>query len=152
LLKASICVFNKKINFIEQVAKAFLLCKVKSNLTFNASLLLLSTLTLLLFKLFSFAIRLILEFSIIYIATFVICFFNFSTIKIIFLRIIYTSYCKYRNKVRKFDCLKSVKLNKYSKSLSLLFVKRDNNKTNKILINLTTIFSHKKDILLIIVT
>ncbi len=57
-------------------------------------------------------------------------------------------YCKYRDKVRRLDCLKSVKLNKYSKFLSLLLARRDSNKTNKILIDLiTTVFSHIKDML-----
>jgi len=61
-------------------------------------------------------------------------------------------YCKYCDKVKKLDCLKSVKLNKYNKFLSLFFARRNSNKTNKILINLTTtIFSYIKDIFLIIV-
>ncbi len=49
LLKASICVFDKNFNCIERIAKAFLLCEVKSDLTFNASLLLLFASTLLSF-------------------------------------------------------------------------------------------------------
>jgi hypothetical protein len=63
------------------------------------------------------------------------------------------SYCKYCDKVRKLDCLKNVKSNKDNRFLNLLFAKCDSNKTNKILINLTTtIFSHIKDILLITIT
>jgi len=61
-------------------------------------------------------------------------------------------YCKYRDKVRNLNCLKSVKLNKYNKFLNLFLARRDSNKINKILINLTTtIFSHIRDMFLIIV-
>jgi len=40
-------------------------------------------------------------------------------------------YCKYRNKIRKLDCLKSIKLDKYSRFFSLLLAKRNSNKTKK---------------------
>jgi len=49
LLEASICVFDKNFDYIERVAKAFLLREVESDLTFNASLLLLFASTLLSF-------------------------------------------------------------------------------------------------------
>ena len=59
-------------------------------------------------------------------------------------------YCKYRNKVRKSNCLKSVESNKYNEFLSLFLARRNSNKTNKILTNLTTtIFLYVKDMLLI---
>ncbi len=88
LLKASIYVFDKNFNYIERVAKAFLLCKVKSDLTFNASLLLLFASTLLLFIYLFSKIRLISKFNIIKITTLIICLFDFSTIKIEFLKTI----------------------------------------------------------------
>ncbi len=49
LLKALIYIFNKNFNCIKEIAKAFLLRKIESNLTFNILLLLLLASTLLLF-------------------------------------------------------------------------------------------------------